>query len=322
MGFPEKWKHPTISVDTAVPKIFGIRWGLRSSRNDRPSGKPDGEREDPGQSIERTGTEEVEAQTQAVDLKEEESGSASVDLKLADTFTAPDQAPDRSEPIFSDADELLKVLSPEVEKTIAALAAKKFAPDPLAGSHFSRMVSLFSSAYKRHGFILESAILARLSQNRKLKVWNDPKFFVSGAADQFAATLITDPKSAIGKEHPYTEEGRTLQVDLIVWDEERKTITAYEIKRGHGDHDAGKKRSILRDLLCVQVLLRQYAVARGLAAESAFSRIIFYYGKCSIPKPFNLTKDELDDHFGFSVTAEVEAVNLHFRRRLFEILSD
>lgn len=303
-----------------MPKIFGIRWGLRSSGTDRSLRKPDGAVRDPVQSVKPTNAEKIE--TEANGLEEEKSGSVTTDLEDALLLGSPVLSVENSEPALSDSDELLKVLSPEVEKTIAALAAKKFAPDPLAGSHFSRMVSLFSSAYKRHGFILESAILARLSQNSKLQVWNDPKFFVSNAADQFAATLITDPKSAIGKEHPYTEEGRTLQVDVIVWEEDSKTITAYEIKRGHGDHDAGKKRSILRDLLCVQVLLRQYAIARGLPAQHAYSRIVFYYGKCSIPKPFNLTRDELDEHFGFSVAREVEAVNLHFRRRLFEILSD
>jgi hypothetical protein len=32
---------------------------------------------------------------------------------------------------------------------------------------------------------------------------------------------------------------------------------------------------------------------------------IFYYGMCSIKKPFSVTGDELDEHFQFSVKAEV-----------------
>lgn len=213
-------------------------------------------------------------------------------------------------------------MGPEVDLTVERLSAKRFKPDPLAGKHFSRMVSLFSSAYKRHGYILESAILQRLKQNPDFAVWTDPKFFVSKAADELVAKLIAEPTKAIGQEVPYGDEARTLQVDIVVWDKKQKTITAYEIKRGHGDHDSGKKRSIQRDLLCVQVLLKSYAMYKGLHAEEASSRIIFYYGRCSIPKPFSLTKDELDSHFGMSVVAEVEAVNMHFRRRLFEILSD
>lgn len=224
--------------------------------------------------------------------------------------------------MVSDKEALLDLLGPEVDSTVERLSAKRFAPDPLAGKHFSRMVSLFSSAYKRHGYILESAILQRLTQNPDYDVWTDPKFSVSKVADELVAKLIPDPSQAIGREVPYGDEARTLQVDIIVWDKKRKSITAYEIKRGHGDHDSGKKRSIQRDLLCVQVLLKNYAISKGLKPKSASSRIIFYYGRCSIPKPFSLTKDELDEHFRMSVHAEVEAVNMHFRRRLFEILSD
>jgi len=86
-------------------------------------------------------------------------------------------------------------------------------------------------------------------------------------------------------------------------------------------HDAGKRRSILRDLLCTQVLLKSYGQSRGIDVNQARSHIIFYYGDCSIKKPFCLTRDELDSHFGVPVKHIVEAVNDEFRRRLFDILS-
>ena len=96
---------------------------------------------------------------------------------------------------------------------------------------------------------------------------------------------------------------------------------AYEIKRGNGRHDAGKTRQILRDLLCVQVLLKAYGIKKGFDVLSARSLIIFYYGECSIKKPFSLTKDELNEHFGFTVLEAVEAVNEYFRSKLFELLT-
>lgn len=49
---------------------------------------------------------------------------------------------------------------------------------------------------------------------------------------------------------------------------------------------------MLRDALCVQVLLKSYGKQRGLDVKDVFSRIIFYYGKCSIPKPFSITGAE------------------------------
>ena len=45
---------------------------------------------------------------------------------------------------------------------------------------------------------------------------------------------------------------------MVAFDEADQTIRAYEMKRGNGQFDAGKIRSIRRDLLCVQVLLKSY----------------------------------------------------------------
>jgi hypothetical protein len=78
---------------------------------------------------------------------------------------------------------------------------------------------------------------------------------------------------------------------------------------------------MLRDVLCVQVLLKSYGKRRGLDVKEAFSHVIFCYGKCSIPKPFAITGSELDEHFGWPVQEPVEEVNLYFQKRLFSILS-
>ena len=54
---------------------------------------------------------------------------------------------------------VLDLLKPEIENTIKRLDTKHFEPDPIAGPHFSKITSVMSSAYKRHGDILERAIL-------------------------------------------------------------------------------------------------------------------------------------------------------------------
>ena len=73
---------------------------------------------------------------------------------------------------------LVKILTPEIEATIERLRVKKFRPDPIAGEHFSRIVSVMSSAYKRHGFILERAILEQLKLCPDFEVWEDREFQV------------------------------------------------------------------------------------------------------------------------------------------------
>ncbi|MDC9701724.1 MAG: hypothetical protein PSN37_05840 [Alphaproteobacteria bacterium] len=217
---------------------------------------------------------------------------------------------------------IIEKMSPIIEKTVEKLKKKKFKKDPIAGEHFSKIVSLMGSAYKRHGFILEKAILEQLKTNPDFEVWEDRQFSVSQGADLLVDSAIQDPTSIISSETNYDENGhRFLQVDTIVYDKIKKQISAYEIKRGNGKHDAGKRRQILRDLLCIQVLLKSYGVKKGFEVLSASSIIIFYYGECSIGKPFSLSKDELDKHFGYPIFNELEKVNEYFRSKLFDLLT-
>lgn len=208
----------------------------------------------------------------------------------------------------------------EVRKTIAALEAARFAADPLIDPVASRTASIVSSAYKRHGFILERALLERLAQNPRFTVWEDRAFLVPQGADHVVAGSIGNPTSLIGAEFPYGAPGRTIQVDLVVFDKQLKRLSAYEVKRGTGLHDSGKRRSILRDLLCTQLLLRSYGLTREAKAKTAESKIIFYYGKRSIEPPFSLVREDLDEHFQFDVVAAIEEINAMYREELAALL--
>lgn len=216
---------------------------------------------------------------------------------------------------------VLEAVRDEVEKTIRALDRKKFAPDPIAGPHFSKITSVLSSAYKRHGYILERGLLEALKTCPDFDVWREDNFQVPSAVDHIVAGSILQPTALIGTDYPYSTGHRTLQVDVIVFDKRTGVLRAYEVKRGNGAYDSGKRRSITRDILSIQVLLKNYGKSKGLAITEAFSHIIFYYGCVSIPRPFSLTGDELDHHFGWPVHASVEEVNKHFQSRLFGILS-
>lgn len=178
-----------------------------------------------------------------------------------------------------------------------------------------------SSAYKRHGFIIERALLVALQQYDRFKVWEKRDFGVSLSADSMVDHLIATPTEAQQVALAYGEAKRTLQVDLFVYEHETRVLRSYEVKRGCGLHDSGKRRSILRDLLCLQVLTKGYGESLDLEVAEARARIIFYYGQCSVKKPFCLVRDELDDHFGVPVVADVEAINAYFQQQLFGILS-
>lgn len=210
----------------------------------------------------------------------------------------------------------------EIDKTISALNSKQFDPDPIAGPHFSKITSVMSSAYKRHGFILEHTILHSVRAQPRFEAWEDRKFTISDAADALATGFMAEPGKAIASQVPYEPAGpRTLQVDLVAYEADRKHLSVYEVKRGSGLHDAGKKRQILRDLICMELLAKSYGEHHGYEVNSSRAHIIFYYGKCSIREPFSLTADDLDGHFGYGIREEVEEANQLFKQRLFEILA-
>lgn len=208
-----------------------------------------------------------------------------------------------------------------IDETIERMVDKKFVEDPILGPRLSYAASIAGSTQKRHGLILEKAILFSLKEHEDSSfiVWDDPLFKVSGAADNLV-NAVEDPYTLLGPDLPYGDSRRTLQTDLIVYDKTKKHISAYEIKRGNAVHDAGKKRSILRDFVCTNLLIKEYGKSLGYQVDTSSCNIIFYYGACSIPKPHALTKDELDSHFGKSIVSYVEKANSYFRKSILDLI--
>ncbi len=209
-------------------------------------------------------------------------------------------------------------VKPVVDQTISTLASARFVVDPIAGEKYSRLTSIISSAYKRHGTILEFALRESLRESNRHKVWREETFRVSRAANQIVGQQTDE--AYVSTLLPYGESIRTLQIDMMVYDSADQTLRAYEIKRGNGQFDAGKIRSIKRDLIVTQMLLKSYGHAFNVAAERAEARIIFYYGRRSIPRPYSLTGPELNDHFGFPVYNLVEEANAYFKEQLYDLL--
>ena len=209
-------------------------------------------------------------------------------------------------------------VAPVVDETIRALGNKHFVVDPIAGVRYSRATSIVSSAYKRHGRILEIALRESLRGSNRHSIWLDAAFRVSREADALASTQDLD--ACLQSTLPYGNSVRTLQVDMIAFDSADSFIRAYEIKRGNGQFDAGKIRSITRDLKCIQVLLKSYGEFCKYKPACAESKIIFYYGVRSIPRPWSLVKSELDEHFGFPVVDKIEQANDYFRDKLHALL--
>jgi hypothetical protein len=116
---------------------------------------------------------------------------------------------------------VLDLVKDEIEKTIHRLDTKKFKPDPIAGEIYSRITSIVSSAYKRHGFIIERAMLEALKLCPHFEVWHDPIFQVPSAVEHIVDGSIANPAKLIGTDYPTSEGQRTLQVDTIVFNKNK-----------------------------------------------------------------------------------------------------
>jgi hypothetical protein len=144
-------------------------------------------------------------------------------------------------------------------------------------------------------------------------VWSDPAYSVSAAADALVgSSKLSD---CLKSQLPYGETRRSLQIDIVVYDTVHRSLRTYEVKRGNGEHDAGKVRSIMRDFICTHVLLKSYGHGRGHDVDHAEAKIIYYYGVRSVPAPLSLVREELDEHFEYPVVdaddAALHAVEQH-----------
>ena len=116
---------------------------------------------------------------------------------------------------------------------------------------------------------------SHLAARPELTVWTDAKFQVPQNADLIASGALKTPSLISGNEVSYCEGRRTLQVDVIVYHKEARTLRAYEIKRGFGNHASQKREKLIGNALCVQLLLKSYGKSRGLDPVSVGSHIIF-----------------------------------------------
>jgi len=213
----------------------------------------------------------------------------------------------------------IETVKAAVDKTIYDLSRTKFRLNPIGGTRYSRVTSIVSSAYKRHGQILERALAERLKENNRFQVWVHRTFAISSAAHNLAAN---DPSACLKAALPYGDIFRTCQVDLLVYDFSDRSLRSYEVAHGNEDFNVDKQRSTLNDLLAQQVLLKSYGEQRRFPVNIAEAKIIFYYGKRSIKAPFSLIARELDAHFRFDVFRPVEAINDYFRERLYDLLEN
>ncbi|MGQ3230230.1 MAG: hypothetical protein ACT6R2_15230 [Blastomonas fulva] len=210
-------------------------------------------------------------------------------------------------------------MRPLVDDTIAKLGTARFREDPIAGRKYSRATSIISSAYKRHGSILNRALLERINDCARLRVWAEDDFKLShDSLREVRGSERIEPllRACL----PYGDRERSVGVDILVFDQETRALTAYSVKRGNGSYDGGKRRIIQEELVRIHMLLADYGRVIGLTPRSSHAHIIFYYGLMSLPSPLAIAGAMLDEHFRFPVREAIECVNAYFVRCLYDLI--
>ncbi|MGA2568426.1 MAG: hypothetical protein ABSF41_16550 [Pseudolabrys sp.] len=114
-----------------------------------------------------------------------------------------------------------------------------------------------------------------------------------------------------------SEADGIVNLDLCVVDPEARWAGVYEIKRGNGATEHGKRRPIMRKLRAVRPVLASYVHKLGYGPiETVTSAVIDYFGSSGFDPHFTITRDKLDEHFGVPVVATVDAMTAAVRDAL------
>jgi hypothetical protein len=175
---------------------------------------------------------------------------------------------------------LLKAAS----EAVAAAAGTKFPLDELLGPELSRLISVSTSVVKRHGLLLERAIVEALEASGRFQVLHNPVLPVTSAADSLVASNSPEALARIALRYD-TPAVRSVTHDIVVVDLAAAWAGAYQIKRGGGDMGPRLRKPLERDLAAVRLLLRAYLRDQGYSAVDVVTMAaIDYLGSAGLPE--------------------------------------
>lgn len=192
---------------------------------------------------------------------------------------------------------------------VAAALAGEFPADPLIAPALSRAVSCIGSVVKRHGGLIELSLAGALTASDRFIVLTNVALPLTKGAIQLLDARNSDENLARIKLSADSEASGIVNIDLVVVDPEAGWAGAYEIKRGNGTTEHGKRRPTVRKLRAARLVLASYVRQLGYGEiESVTSAVIDYCGASGFDPEFTLTREQLDGHFGVPVVATVEAM--------------
>jgi hypothetical protein len=200
---------------------------------------------------------------------------------------------------------------------VAGALAGDFPVDPVIGPELSRAISCIGSVVKRHGGLIELGIAGALKASDRFIVLTNVSLPLTKGAAQLLDARNSDEDLAKIRLSADSEAEGIVNLDLVVVDPEAGWAGTYEIKRGNGVTESGKRRPTVRKLRAARLVLASYVGQHGYGpVESVTSAVIDYFGGSGFEAEFTLTRDRLDGHFGVPVVAMVDAMTATVREAL------
>jgi hypothetical protein len=179
-----------------------------------------------------------------------------------------------------------------VRETIAGIAETEFKKDPLVVDDLSQTISEVSSAYKRHGLVLEEALRTALNTRTDLTAWGD----------NILVPVRQNP----------------IQVDLLTFEATTGTLAAYEVKRGFSNQDSEARHSVKDRLTSLHGVLPNYAKSKNLRATKFKVAVVGYYDPLStrLGPHQVIASPDLSTEFGTKTMGFVGDVNDYYQHCL------
>ena len=217
--------------------------------------------------------------------------------------------------------ELPTTIKTIIRKDIDEALAVAGVDDPLLGETFGWLHRVTTNLLHKHGAILQSVLASMLAEAPGYDVLPAQDITISEDADRLASRH--NISACLQTELPYDPRGpRTVRPDVIGLHEPSATLQFVEIKRGQAKLSSATIRSETRDLQCLQMLGRSWARAHAHDVEKVEAFAVSFYGRSGLPHQLSVAGNDLDEHFGFPVNAQIEAALAFGRHELEAWLPD
>jgi hypothetical protein len=197
------------------------------------------------------------------------------------------------------------------ERTVASALNANFATDPVIGPELSRPFSVLGSVVQRHGPLIARVLADALQASGRFEVFTEMAIPIPSVADDLL--MSRDSKTDLARIRQHVEvPARRITVDLVAVDRKGGWAGGYDVKRGKGE--SRRRGPVQRDLLALRLVLASHLANLGFDIDRVDTAVIDYFGASGFNRYIKLSRDELDDHFGIPVSAQVDQMTGALRR--------